>query len=140
LQELENLIKVFDINDKVIVQKGNTEYTSKLFHAFNFINNVQFVEYVKNADVIITHAGSGALFNAIKSRKKIIAVARLKKNNEMIDDHQIELAKKLSQEGYILDGTYSLIEAWKKLETFSPRCCDFSNMIVKKLKNYIDAL
>jgi UDP-N-acetylglucosamine transferase subunit ALG13 len=140
LQEVEDLITAYNITDRVIVQCGHTNYESDLFELFKFIDNDQFVEYIKQADVIITHAGSGALFNAIKSGKKIIAVARLKEYREMVDNHQVELVKKLSGEGYIIDGTYSLKKAWDKLENFTPRPSDFPNKIYENLKKYIDAL
>jgi UDP-N-acetylglucosamine transferase subunit ALG13 len=78
------------------------------------------------------------LFSAIKRQKKIIAVARLQKYGEMVDDHQTELVKKLTEEGYILDGTYSLKEAWDKLENFKPRQYDFHNTIGETIANWID--
>jgi UDP-N-acetylglucosamine transferase subunit ALG13 len=140
LRDLENLVKVCDITEEVIVQIGHTKYESKLFKSFTFVNGSIFMEYIDRADVIISHAGAGSLFSAIKLGKKIIAAARLKKYNEHNDNHQTELAQKLSQEGYLIDGTYSLIEAWKKLENFIPRKFDFPNSIVTNIKQYIDSL
>ena len=86
---------------------------------------------------MITHAGSGAIFNSIKAGKKIIAMARLHDFNEMADNHQTELIKKLSDGGYIIDGTYSLCEAWPKLEGFVPRENDFTNEIIITLDKFI---
>jgi UDP-N-acetylglucosamine transferase subunit ALG13 len=140
LQDVENLIETLDIKDEVIVQQGNTVYASGLFKSFRSVAMNEFMKYIQNADIVIIHAGSGTLFNAIKSDKKIIAVARLKKYGEHKDDHQLELARKLSEEGYILDGTHSILDAWKKLGEFSPRPFDFSNHIVQNLKKYIDTL
>jgi UDP-N-acetylglucosamine transferase subunit ALG13 len=140
LNELERIIKENNIKDEIIVQIGDTDYESSLFKSFKYIDDTHFLEYINKADAIITHAGSGALFNAIKKGKKTIAVARLKKYGEMVDDNQSELVKKLAEGGYIIDGTYSLVEAWKMLDTFSPRPCDFPNMIVPNLKKYIDTL
>ena len=56
----------------------------------------------KNASVVISHAGSGALFNSIKAGKKVIAIARLHEFNEMADNHQIELVKKLAMADILL--------------------------------------
>jgi UDP-N-acetylglucosamine transferase subunit ALG13 len=140
LKELEELIKIYNISDEVIVQAGHTKYETKLFKTFDFVDNSTFSEFMDKADVIISHAGSGSLFSAIKRGKKIIAVARLKKYKEHKDDHQTELCQKLSQEGYLIDGTYSVIEAWKKLDNFIPRKFDFSNSITKNIKQYIDSL
>lgn len=140
LQEVDHLIEYYQIRDRVIVQAGYTLYTSPYFEQFNFVSDEQFRKYMEQADVIITHAGSGALFNAIKLHKKVIAFARLKKYAEHVDDHQIELAKKLSEEGYIIDGTYSLLEAWEKMENFVPRKCDFVQDVIVYLKEYLNTL
>lgn len=140
LREVEHLIDHYNISEKVIVQGGYTVYSPKNFEMFDFVSDNQFKEYIHCANIVITHAGSGALFNAIKLQKKIVAVARLKKFGEHVDDHQMELARKLSEGGYILDGTDSLIETWEKIDSFVPRTCDFNQDIVDHLKNYLTTI
>ena len=138
LSMVEELIASGTINEPVVAQIGYTNFQTEKFKCFSIVNETDFQQYVAKASVIITHSGSGALFSAIKKQKKIIAVARLKKYGEMVDDHQTELVKKLTQEGYILDGTHSLKEAWDKLNNFQPRQYDFSNTIVEKIAEWID--
>lgn len=140
LQEVDALIEECSITERVIVQGGFTHYTPRHFELFDFVSDEKFRAYIKEANVFITHAGSGALFNAIKLEKKIIAVARLHRYGEHVNDHQCELAKKLSEEGYILDGTYSLVETWKKIDTFIPRKCDFRQDVVSNLRIYLNSL
>ena len=121
LKMLDEMILHYDIKEEVIAQMGNSNYQSDNFKIVSFLPEEDFKKYIADASVVISHAGSGALFNAIKSHKKLIAVARLKLYHEMVDDHQTELVRKLSEEGYILDGTNSLIDAWARLEDFEPR-------------------
>ena len=64
-------------------------------------------------------------------------MARLHEFNEMADNHQTELVKKLSEGGYILDGTCSLSDTWPMLEEFVPRKNDFENCIVSVLDKFI---
>ena len=137
LKEVERLIEDCHITEEVVAQIGNTKFESDKMKVVPFVGEAEYKEYIKNASVIISHAGSGALFSSIKAGKKIIAMARLHKYNEMADDHQTELVKKLTLEGYILDGTYSLKNAWKKVATFEPRRNDFKNEIVDFLDKYI---
>lgn len=125
LKMVEELIDTLCVEDEFVAQLGNTHFKSNKIKCIDYISETEFKDFIRRADVIISHAGSGALFNAIQNRKKCIAVARLKKYKEMLNDHQTELVKKLSQEGYILDGTYSIIDAWKKLNDFIPRENDF---------------
>lgn len=140
LSEIELMIEECNIQEVVIVQRGHTQYNSNKFKSFDYICESEFDKYISKASVFITHAGAGALYHAIKKGKKIIAFPRLIKYGEMIDNHQTELAKKLSEEGYIIDGSISLKEAWKDLQKFTPRKYDFKNDFIPKLKYYLDSL
>ena len=140
LKMLDEMIEHYNIKEKVIVQLGGATYQSKNFEVLPFVPEEQFKQNIKDASVVISHAGSGALFNAIKNGKKLIAVARLKRYHEMVDDHQTELTRKLSEEGYIIDGTYSLINAWKQVEHFVPRENDFQCTISEEISKFIDSI
>lgn len=125
LKMVEELIKAREIKDEIIAQVGATKYRPHGIKCFEFVNENDYQKYVQEADVIITHAGSGALFSCIKKGKKAIAVARLAEFGEMIDNHQTELIGKLTKDGYILDGTHSIIDVWDKVADFKPRINDF---------------
>ena len=49
------------------------------------------------ADIVITHGGTGAIIGAVKQGKKIIAVPRLAKYKEHVDDHQLQLIKQFDE-------------------------------------------
>ena len=138
LDGVDDLVDCFNITDEVIIQSGHTEYENEKHNVFNYIDEKTMLKYIEESNVIITHGGCGSIFNAILVGKKIIAVARLAKYGEMIDDHQLELIRKLSSEGYILDGSDSLIDAWKLVGSFIPRKYDFEKRIVDNLMVYLD--
>lgn len=137
LQMVEELIQTLHPEHEFIAQIGNTKFDSYTIKCLDYVSESDFKEYIDKADVIISHAGSGALFSAIQKHKKCIAVARLKKYNEMLNDHQTELVRKLTSEGYILDGTYSIISAWSKLESFKPRENDFKCTIPEEIEKQL---
>lgn len=137
LKEVEQLIDKYGITEEVVAQIGNTDFKTDKFKTISFTGENEFKEYIAKASVVITHAGSGAIFNSIKAGKKVIAMARLHDFNEMADNHQTELVKKLADGGYIIDGTYSLIDAWPKLDGFVPRENDFKCEIVPVLDKWI---
>ena len=137
LKEVEKLIDYYQISEEVIAQIGNTDFKTSKFKTIPFTSVTEFDQYISDASVVITHAGSGAIFGSIKAGKKIIAMARLHDFNEMADNHQTELIKKLSEGGYLIDGTYSLIEAWPKLVGFTPHPNDFECSIVPVLDKCI---
>lgn len=45
--------------------------------------------------MLITHGGAGTMVNAVKRGKRVIVVPRLARYGEHVDDHQLELAKRL---------------------------------------------
>ena len=104
--------------EELIVQRGYTKCNnSKRIKAFDFIPLDEMEEYISKADLVISHGGVGTIFSAIKKGKKVIAVPRLEKYGEHINDHQIEICEALENEGYILyykDGVDSLDDLIKK--------------------------
>jgi UDP-N-acetylglucosamine transferase subunit ALG13 len=67
-----------------------------------FISRKEMNELYDQADYIITHAGAGSMIQSLKKGKTTIAVPRLSKYGEHVNDHQIELADKLEKLGYLL--------------------------------------
>jgi UDP-N-acetylglucosamine transferase subunit ALG13 len=86
--------------------------------AFDEFNNL-----LKKADIIITHGGVGSILNAIKLGKKVIAVPRLKKYDEHINDHQLQVIEKMTKEGYILstEDEKKLPDKIKEIANFEPK-------------------
>lgn len=138
LKMVEELIDELHPKQEFVAQLGNTKYKSDKIKCLDFLPEAEFKELIGKADIVITHAGSGALFSAIKQGKKAIAVARLHKYKEMANDHQTELVRKLTEGGYILDGTNSIVDAWKRLDSFSPRTCDFKCSLPEEIEKLIN--
>lgn len=138
LKMVEELIDELHPKQEFVAQLGNTKYKSDKIKCLDFVPEAEFKEFIGKADIVITHAGSGALFSAIKQGKKAIAVARLHKYKEMANDHQTELVRKLTEGGYILDGTNSIVDAWKQLDTFTPRPCDFECTLPEEIEKLIN--
>ena len=55
-------------------------------------------DYMKQADLIISHAGSGSIFEALRLGKPLVAVP----NAILMDNHQAELAEHLAHLKYII--------------------------------------
>lgn len=91
-----------DINEEIIVQAGYTKYDSKKMKIFDFISYEEMGKLVDNANIIITHGGTGSIVGPLKKNKKIIAAARLSKYGEHVDDHQIQIVDMFADVGYIM--------------------------------------
>ena len=102
IHAVEDAVREGKIIDEVIVQAGNTEYESDVLKILNYIPFEEFSKYLEKADIIITHGGVGSILSALKLKKRVIAVPRLSKYNEHKNDHQLQVIKKMTDDGYIL--------------------------------------
>ena len=143
-QEFTRLLDYIEkskIKDEIIVQAGYTKYKSKKMKMFDFIDYDKMAEYVRDADLIITHGGTGSITGPLKDGKKVIACARLAKYGEHVDDHQTEIVDVFSDEGYILklDENTNLDDLIKRVKTFKPKKFESntSNFIKKLEKELI---
>ena len=123
LEKMDELINKGIINEKVIVQSGYTNYESKNMRVFDLIPQEELERYQEQADLIITHGGVGSIVSSIKKGKKVIAVPRLGKYNEHVNDHQVEIIESFNEKGYIigLHDVSELGEALDKVKNFIPQ-------------------
>lgn len=83
--------------EDVFAQIGYSDYLPKNFEYKNFMDREEFSDRVGKSDIIITHGGTGAIIGAVKKGKKVIAVPRLAKYGEHVDDHQLQLIKQFDE-------------------------------------------
>ena len=75
----------------MFAQIGYSDYEPKHFEYKQFLDREEFAAQEGKCDILITHGGTGAIIGAVKKGKKVIAVPRLAKYGEHVDDHQIQL-------------------------------------------------
>jgi UDP-N-acetylglucosamine transferase subunit ALG13 len=143
LLEINKLCQEGHITEEVIVQNGYTKIESKFLTLIPFIELKDLDDLYKKSRIIITHGGSGSLIKGLKLNKKIIAIARLSKYGEVVDDHQLEILNEFEKNHYILhwrenEPLRPLLEA---AEIFEPaQYSSRKTAIIDFLTNYIDSL
>lgn len=85
----------------IIVQHGNTIFRNPQFECHEYISPDLFMHIMRASKLVIAHAGAGSIINSIRLGKKPIVMPRLKENLEHVNNHQLELAQRLSQDGYV---------------------------------------
>lgn len=143
LIEVERQIKKGNIQDKVIVQSGNTKYKSDVMEIIDFVSMKEFEQYIKKSKYVITHGGVGTILDALKKNKKIIAVPRLKEYEEHENNHQLEIIKQFEEENYLL-ACYELKELdikIKEIRNFKPKKYIGNNeKMINLISDYIEKL
>lgn len=90
------------LDEEIIVQAGYTKYESEHLKVFDLIAMDAFNELMKECSLLITHGGVGTIISGLKNKKKVIAVPRLQKYGEHVNDHQLQIIENFSNAGYIL--------------------------------------
>lgn len=112
--------------EKIVFQIGRGSFippeSSKLkIEWFRFKDNL--TDDIKNASLIIGHAGAGTILECLFEYKPLLVVV----NEKLMNNHQGELAEKLSTEGYLKYCSCSQLR-----DTL--RKCDFNNFVKSSFK------
>lgn len=140
LNEIQELIKDGIITKKVIVQAGCTDFKSDEMDIIDYLPMQKFNEYIEKADIVITHGGVGSILDSIKHHKKVIAIPRLEKYHEHVNDHQIQIVEEFDRLGYIMDcgNLKRLGNKLMEIEKFTPTPFVSNNKkFIQKLEEYI---
>ena len=113
--KFENLIKAIDNEKfyemilkhgftKIIIQKGYGEFIPIKYKNYEKNIKVQvseilnnFDKVIKSSEIIISHGGAGIILESLINKKKVIVCV----NDELMDNHQVELASSLHDDGYV---------------------------------------
>lgn len=114
LKAIDEQIAENKITDEVFAQIGASDYMPKNFKYKDFLNRDEFAMWVDKSDMIITHGGTGAIIGAVKKGKKVIAVPRLAKYGEHVDDHQLQLIEQFKNSNLICE-CQNCNDLWKAI-------------------------
>jgi UDP-N-acetylglucosamine transferase subunit ALG13 len=103
------------IQDDVVAQIGPGQYRPVEMQAMDFCSPTEFTEIMREAQLVITHAGIGTVGQAVVLGKPVIVVPRKPDLGEIGDNHQWTTAKQLEREGKVLVA-YETSELPKKLQ------------------------
>ena len=144
----DRLIKKMDeiagnIDEEVIMQIGSTEYQPRNAKYFEFTEDFQRVQELnRKARVVVCHGGAGTIITALEQGTPVIAVPRLKRYGEHINDHQLELVDALVEEGKVM-AVYDVEElegALNNLILNSSLKIEKDERLVNALKEYMEEL
>ena len=126
----DRLVKAVDkaagtngFDERIVAQIGESSYCPENYQAVSVLEKAVFDQHFNDADSIISHAGMGTITMALDHRKPLLVMPRLRKYGEVVNDHQLAIATKFEQLGYLLVA-YNAEEVpikMKQLKSFVPQ-------------------
>lgn len=141
IQKIEDLIVGGIITEEVVVQAGYTKYESEHMKVFDLIPMDKFQDLMAKCSLLITHGGVGTIISGLTKDKKVIAVPRLKKYGEHVNDHQLQIIENFSESGYILAAydVEDLEDVLSKVFEFKPQKYESNTThMVELVRKFID--
>ncbi len=89
-----------DTGEQVILQLGNASRYPSHCEWFEFLPREECLDIQRHARVIVGHAGIGTAIDALSVQRPFIVVPRLKRYNEHMNDHQLEIAEAVQRRGW----------------------------------------
>lgn len=141
--QFNRLLKAVDelqTDEEIFAQIGYSDYKPQHYKYKEFLDREEFAAWEEKADVVITHGGTGAIIGAVKKGKKVIAVPRLVKYGEHVDDHQIQLIEQFKDLNLIyacVDGDLQKALEVVKNNTYNEYKSN-TKTIIKSLVDFIE--
>lgn len=139
--ELDKLVEEKKISNDIFAQIGYSDYKPKNYEFKEFLDREQFAEFMDKCDTVITHGGTGAIVGAVKRDKKVIAVPRLAKFGEHVDDHQLQIIDQFTNMNFIVGvkDTNEIYEALELLKTMKfKKYISNTENIINEIEKYIN--
>lgn len=140
LKAVDNQIIERKIIDQIYAQTGASDYLPQNFPFQNYLDRDDYIEKINQSTIVVTHGGTGTIVGAVKKGKKVIAVPRLSKYGEHVDDHQIQIINEFAEMNLICEcmdcnDLWKAIEEVKRTKYMTYR--SNTKRIIENIENYI---
>ncbi|XP_059057338.1 UDP-N-acetylglucosamine transferase subunit ALG13 homolog [Achroia grisella] len=92
---------------------GKYERNGVIIDVYRFKDSIQ--DDMQNADLVISHAGAGSCLEALEANKPLLVVI----NEDLMDNHQLELAEQLQIDGHLYYCTCDTLESTLQMVDFT---------------------
>ena len=139
-KKLDELYEEGILSEPMFAQVGTSTYRPKHYQYKDFISQEEFMQRINESDIVVSHGASGSIMKALNAGKKVIAVTRLEKYGEHINDHQIQNNEAFALNKLVL-AVYEINElgkAFRKIYEGNDGLVQWENNDPLKIVNIID--
>jgi beta-1,4-N-acetylglucosaminyltransferase len=122
VKAVDQALDAIGLDEEIYAQVGDSSYRPRNFETASHLEKQRFDDCMRKASSIISHAGMGTITMALDNGKSLLVMPRQKKYGEVVNDHQMAIAKKYEQLGHILVAynEVELPDRLKQLKDFVP--------------------
>lgn len=143
VKTVDEAIGLIPFHEEIFGQIGDSSYQPRNFEAVASLEKHQFDERIRQASGIISHAGVGSIMVAFDNVKPLLVMPRFRRYGEAVNDHQVDIARKFEQLGYLLAAyrVEELLEKMNALESFVPRKRETNaEAVLEQISKFLNAL
>jgi UDP-N-acetylglucosamine transferase subunit ALG13 len=89
-------------HEELLVQHGPSPVRPAGAECVDFLPYDALADAIRQARVVVMHAGVGSIMTALANAKRPVVVPRLARLGEAVDDHQVALGRRLDAEGLVV--------------------------------------
>ncbi len=89
-----------DTKEQVVIQIGLGKTIPEHCEYFTFKPHEEILALQREARLVVCHAGIGCVMDALTVRTPLIVTPRLKRHNEHMNDHQMDIAEAVERRGW----------------------------------------
>ena len=136
---LESLDAI-DLDEEIVAQTGLSATKPRGIRCVDFLPYDNLVDLVRDARIVVTHAGVGSILTCLANGKRPVVVARSREHGDAVDDHQLELARRLEAEGMVhFVEDPSALPGLAHVNALASDHIRPGEALVRELRDYLDA-
>lgn len=130
-----------ETGERVVMQTGLANTVPRYCENFAFRPREELDALIRDARVVVSHAGIGSVIDVLNAHRPLIVVPRLKRFGEHNNDHQLDLARAVERRGWgrmVLD-IEDLSEACAHPPAAYPAYRPAREQLIRTVRETIDA-
>jgi beta-1,4-N-acetylglucosaminyltransferase len=138
LREIEGI----EVEEDIVVQHGPSSLRPSNARCVDYVPFDELVRLVREARIVISHGGVGSILVAMINGRQPLVVPRLARYAEVVDDHQLDLARRLAQANAItiVENPEHLPELVRSANGSSAAGSKQTGSLVSDLRDYLRAV
>jgi UDP-N-acetylglucosamine--N-acetylmuramyl-(pentapeptide) pyrophosphoryl-undecaprenol N-acetylglucosamine transferase len=122
LAAVDRALEAGVLQGPAVAQAGPSTYPAQHFGIVPYLGPEEVNEAVSRARHVVCHAGAGIISTSLRAGRRPLVMARRADRNEHVDDHQIQILRKLAEMALVvpIEGDIGEAEALKGTEPPNP--------------------